>query len=149
MQCQEADRVLRAIALVVQLEELLQFPRNIPAPHPIVLIKQAEQRLTTTNCTVCGAHGVPLQQHHIAGKANSPDTITLCEPCHDELTNIYQPKWLPWRNAERNPLECYFFGWSDIFHLLWLQNRHPYFRELSKAFALNARYARCDLKSST
>lgn len=138
----EADRVLRAVALVVQVEERLSYPRNISTPHPIVLIKHAEQQLVATRCTVCGTNGVPSEQHHIAGKLNSPDTITLCEKCHDELTSIYQPKWLPWRNAERDPLECYFLGWSDLFHLLWRQTGHLYFYELSKAFALNARYAR-------
>lgn len=142
MQCQEVDRVLRAVALVVQLEGRFPFPRNLSTLHPIVLIKQAEQQSVATRCTVCGTNGVTFEQHHIAGKVNFPDTITLCEKCHDELSNIYQPKWLPWRNAERDPLECYFLGWSDIFHLIWQRTRHRYFLELSKTFALNARYAR-------
>jgi hypothetical protein len=142
MQCQEVDRVLRAVALVVQLEERFPFPRNLSTPHPIVLIKQAEQQSVATRCTVCGTNGVTFEQHHIAGKVNSPDTVTLCKSCHDELTNIYQPKWLPWKDSERDPLECYFLGWSDIFHLIWQGTRHRYFLELSKTFALNARYAR-------
>jgi hypothetical protein len=142
MQCQEVDRVQIAVGLVVQVEERFPFPEDGSTPHPMGLIKQAEQQSVATGCVVCGANGVTLEQHHIAGKLNSPDTITLCEKCHDELTSIYQPKWLPWRNAERDPLECYFFGWSDLFHLLWQRTGRAYFFELSKAFALNARYAR-------
>jgi hypothetical protein len=142
MQCQGVDRVLRAVALVVQLEERFPFPRNLSTPHPIVLIKQAEQQSVATRCMVCGADDVPLERHHIAGRPNFRDTISVCKRCHDELTNIYQPKWLPWRNAERDPLECYFLGWSDIFHLIWQRTRRRYFLELSKTFALNARYAR-------
>jgi hypothetical protein len=127
---------------VVQLEERLSFPRHISTPHPIVLIKQAEQQSVATRCMVCGTNGVTFEQHHIAGKVSFPDTITLCEKCHDELSNIYQPKWLPWETTERNPLECYFLGWSDVFHLVWQRTGHQYFHELSKAFALNARYVR-------
>jgi hypothetical protein len=123
----EVDRVQRAVALVVQLEERFPFPRNISTPHPIVLIKQAEQQSVATRCMVCRVNGIALEQHHIAGKLNFPDTITLCKKCHDELTNIYQPKWLSWRDTERDPLECYFFGWSDIFHLVWHRTGHRYF----------------------
>jgi len=141
----QVDRIQLAAAKVVELEERIPFPASLLIHHPIRLFKEAEQHCAATNCVVCGRSDVPLQQHHIAGKANLSDTITLCKmsaSCHDELTNIYQPKWLPWREAERNLLECYFLGWSDIFHLFWHKTSHPYFYELAKCFALNARYQR-------
>jgi len=138
----EVDRIQRAAAKVIELEEQIPFPANLSIPHPIRLMKEAEQQLTATHCIVCGRSGVPLEQHHIAGKANLPDTITLCKTCHDEVTNIYQAKWIPWADAESDSLECYFLGLSDIFHLLWQRTRHLYFFELSKSFALNARYQR-------
>lgn len=137
----QVDRVQLAAAKVVELEERIPFPASLSIPHPLRLMKEAEQQIVARYCVVCGRSGVPLEQHHIAGKANLPDTITLCKSCHGELTNIYQAKWIPWESdAERDPLECYFLGWSDIFHLLWQKTRHQYFYELSKNFALNARY---------
>lgn len=135
----EVDRIQLAAAKVVELEERIPFPASLSVPHPIRLIKEAEQQVAARYCVVCDRSGVPLEHHHIAGRANLPDTIALCRTCHDEVTNIYQPKWL---DVERDPLECYFLGWSDIFHLLWHKTSHPYFFELSKTFALNARYQR-------
>jgi hypothetical protein len=140
MQCQ--DRVQRAVALVVQIEERFPFPKNGPTRHPIELIKEAEQQLATPHCVTYGEAASSLEQHHVAGAANFPDTISLCKTCHDEVTNLFQAKWLPWRNTQRDQLECYILGWSDIFHLLWQNTGHQYFRELSKAFVFNARYAK-------
>ncbi len=135
----QVDRIQLATAKVVELEERIPFPASLSIPHPIRLMKEAEQQLALRCCVVCGQSSC-LEQHHIAGRANLSDTITLCKTCHDEVTNIYQPKWIPWTDAERDPLECYFLGWSDIFHLLWHKTAHPYFYQLSKTFALNARY---------
>lgn len=81
-----------------------------------------------------------MEQHHIAGRTSCQDSVTLCKTCHDEVTNIYQAKWLPWEHEERDKLRCYLLGWSDLFHLVWRKAGDPYFYELSKAFALNARY---------
>ena len=136
----QADRIQLAAAKVVELEERIPFPASLSIHHPTRLMKEAEQQLAARYCVVCGRSGVPLEQHHIAGKANLPDTITLCKLCHGELTNIYQAKWIPWAGGERDPLECYFLGWSDVLHLLWHRTGHSYFFELSKIFALNARY---------
>jgi hypothetical protein len=136
----EVDRIQLAAAKVLEIQERIPFPANPSIPHPIGLVKEAEQQVAATHCVVCRRSGVSLEQHHIAGRANLPDTISLCKTCHDEVTNIYQAKWIPWADAERDPLECYFLGWSDIFHLIWQRTRHLYFYELSKSFALNARY---------
>jgi hypothetical protein len=137
----QVDRIQLAAAKVLEIEERMPFPANLSIPPPIRLMKEAEQQLAARYCVVCGQSS-SLEQHHIAGRANLSDTITLCRTCHDEMTNIYQPKWIPWADAERDPLECYFLGWSDIFHLLWQRTRQLYFYELSKIFALNARYQR-------
>jgi hypothetical protein len=136
----QVDRIQLAAAKVLEIEERIPFPAGLSIPHPIRLMKEAEQQVAARYCVVCGRSDIPLEQHHIAGKANLPDTLTLCRTCHDELTNIYQPKWIPWADSERDPLECYLLGWSDIFHLLWHKTGHHYFFELSKSFALNARY---------
>lgn len=137
----QVDRIQLAAAKVLEMEEQIPFPADLSILHPIRLMKEAEQQVAARYCVVCGQSS-SLEQHHIAGKANLPDTLTLCRTCHDELTNIYQAKWIPWADAERHPLECYFLGLSDIFHLLWQRTRNRYFYELSKIFALNGRYQR-------
>ena len=135
----EPDRIQSAIPKIVQIEERIPYPAKLPISHPIRLIKEAEQQFESTRCVICGSNNPVLEQHHIAGRANYPDTVTLCETCHDELSSIYQPKWI---RTRRNRMECYLLGWSDIFHLMWVKTKHPYFYELSKAFALSARYAK-------
>jgi hypothetical protein len=135
----ELDRIQNAIPKIVQIEERIPYPAKLPISHPIRLIKEAEQQIASTHCVICGRSDLILEQQHVAGRANYSDTVTLCESCHDELSNIYQPKWI---RTQRNHVECYFLGWSDIFHLMWVKTKHPYFYELSKTFALNARYAK-------
>ncbi len=131
------DRVQDAVSMITKVDEQVQFPVELSIPHPIRLIKEAEQQVPALQCMICGSED-HLEKHHVAGRAHYPDTVTLCETCHDELSNIYQPKWI---HTTKLPLRCYFLGWSDIFHLIWIKTRHPYFYELSKVFALNAGYA--------
>jgi len=38
-------------------------------------------------CALCGATGVRLERHHVAGRAIDPAlTVPLCTACHDELS---------------------------------------------------------------
>ena len=129
------DRVQATVSMITKVDEQIPFPVRLSISHPIRLIKEAEQRVCSVQC-VCGSK-VRLEQHHVAGIANYPDTITLCEQCHNQLSHVYQPKWLPWVHG----FPCYLLGWSDIFHLIWQKTRENYFYELSKTFAQNARYA--------
>ena len=134
-----ADRVQLAISWITEVEEKILFPAGMATAHPIRLVKEAEQCIAHESCVLCPSVHSNLEQHHVAGKANYPDTITLCEPCHDELSQIYQPTWLPW---VLTPLACYVIGWRDIFHLIWVKTNNSYFLELAKKFAQNARYAK-------
>ncbi len=133
------DRVQAAISKIVKVEEQIRTPKDAGIAHPILLIKEAEQQVVLDRCVICGHNGADLEQHHVAGRRNFSDTTTLCKRCHGQMSEIYQPKWI-----HQNPprLECYFLGWSDIFHLLWQKTRDPYFLELSKVFAQNARYVK-------
>jgi hypothetical protein len=36
-------------------------------------------------CSNCGYSGVALDKHHVHGRKNSDETITLCANCHREL----------------------------------------------------------------
>ncbi len=133
----EVDRVRAIITKIAELEDRIPYPSNLALPHPIQLLKEAEQQVSRKQCVICGRNDVILEQHHVAGRARYTDTITLCETCHDELSNIYQPKWI---HTVKHPLRCYLLGWSDVFHLIWAKTKHPYFYELSKVLALNASY---------
>jgi len=124
--------------MITTVEQQTPFPANLEIPHPIRLVKEAEQQITRENCLITPENHSTLEQHHVAGKDNFPDTVTLCLTCHSKLSNIYQPKWL----GRWSRLACYYFGWSDIFELLEQTSHEQYFHELSKKFTQNARYAR-------
>lgn len=132
------DRVQAAVSLITKVDEQIQFPAELSIPHPIRLIKEAEQLMPASQCRICGSQD-HLEQHHVAGRSNYPDIVTLCKRCHDELSNIYQPKWLPWADSRT---ACYLLGWSDLFHMLRQKTEEGYFLELSKIFAQNAGYAK-------
>lgn len=101
----EADRIQLAIRKVVQVEERVPFPSDLATPHPIRLIKEAEQRRASRYCVTCGGNSYGLEEHHVAGRANYPDEVTLCKPCHEQITNIYQAKWI---QLTTKPLQSYF-----------------------------------------
>jgi hypothetical protein len=121
----------------MQVEQLIPYPVQLSIPHPIRLLKEAEQQIAAKHCLVCGKKNSILEQHHVAGGDNFNDTVTVCRDCHGKFSNTYQPKWL----GRWPGLACYFFGWSDIFELLGQTTGHHYFNELSKRFAQKARYA--------
>jgi hypothetical protein len=123
--------------MIFAIEAQFSFPTGLGVPHPVRLVKEAEQQITRDSCIICFEAPAILEQHHIAGRDNSSDTVTLCLTCHGRLTTTFQPKWL-----DRWPkLACYYFGWSDIFELLGQKTDQLYFHELSKKFAQKARYA--------
>jgi len=131
------DRVQLATSMIARVEDRFPIPSHSQTQNPIRLIKEAEQQVSAMRCKICGSRN-QLEQHHVAGRANYPDTITLCRRCHDELSHVYQLKWLPWASQ----LASYLLGWSDVFHLVWQKTRDAYFFELSKIFAQNARYVK-------
>lgn len=42
-------------------------------------------KIEARKCASCGYSGVALDDHHIHGRQNSNETITLCANCHREL----------------------------------------------------------------
>ena len=134
----ELDRMQVAVSMIMQVEQRIAYPAELSIPHPIRLLTEAEHQIASTHCLICGQNGSALEQHHVAGRENSNDTVTVCRPCHGRLSDTYQPKWL----GHWPRLASYFFGWSDIFELLGQTTGHHYFHELSKKFAQKARYAK-------
>lgn len=57
-------------------------------------------------CTVCGEDDptVLKEEHHIYGRANSPDTITLCHNCHDKITSKQNEVSPSDRKANASPI---------------------------------------------
>jgi len=122
----------------MQVEALIPYPSELSIPHPTRLLVEAEQKILHRRCVVCGENSSVLEQHHVAGRKNFSDIVSVCQICHGKLSNIHQPKWL----GRWPKLTCYFFGWSDIFELLGQTTGHHYFHELSKKFTQKARYAK-------
>lgn len=45
-----------------------------------LLVVPPEER----KCSACGYSGIALDEHHVHGRKNSDETITLCSNCHRE-----------------------------------------------------------------
>ena len=73
-------------------------------------------------CIVCG-HNDPLdlELHHIAGRKNSPVTVSLCRNCHGRISRRQRHWPKVWLNAN-NPINIcdaiFLRGISDIFRLI-------------------------------
>ncbi len=101
------------------------------------LLKDAEQRVHYEYCVICKVAGLSidrnLEKHHIAGRVNFHDTITVCSRCHDHLSD-HQKYWLLRRNDKEFRSSAYIFGWADVFDLLHERTSSSYFLGLAQKF---------------
>jgi hypothetical protein len=59
-------------------------------------IIENEARDKKNECEICHSNE-KLQQHHVRGKKHGNETITVCLPCHEQLTNeqrLWDRSWL-------------------------------------------------------
>ena len=69
-----------------------------------------------TGCAICSA-GAPLEQHHVAGRTNSPLTVPLCIRCHrraSERQGGWDPRWVLEANPEPLKESLLVRGLSDL-----------------------------------
>lgn len=136
------DVLLIALRLVAESECDNKSQEN-PNADVTKLLNDAKHCVEQRFCILCQFVGVPsitmgrLQQHHIAGKVygqpNFCDTITVCGQCHKFLTD-HQRSWLINRKDLALRLSSYFFGWANIFDLLYYVSAIPLFENLARRF---------------
>jgi len=138
--CMKPDRVLIASRLIADVED--ERPVKNWNADLVRVIKDAEQSIEYDHCVICKIAQIPqrgsgLQEHHIAGKVlgrpNHQDTVTICDWCHKYLCD-HQRAWLLCRRDNLIKLSSYFFGWADIFDLLFNLSGCSYFEELASKF---------------
>jgi hypothetical protein len=69
-----------------------------------------------TGCAICSA-GAPLEQHHVAGRTNTPLTVPLCIRCHrraSERQGGWDPRWVLETNPEPLKESLLVRGLSDL-----------------------------------
>ena len=105
------------------------------------LIVDAYKQVDSKRCVICEIVGKPndasLEKHHVAGRSQWPDALTVCVPCHNLLTEK-QKKWQNDIDDSRVRLSSYFNGLSDICELLWEFTCKEYLNSLSKEFTNRA-----------
>jgi len=130
------DRVNLAVVSIRKVEDL--FPNMPEKFRPIFrLIVEAYRQVDSRRCVVCEIAGKPnrssLEKHHIAGRSQWPDALTVCVPCHDLLTEK-QKKWQNDIDDSRIRLSSYFNGLGDICELLWELTGEEHLHRLSKEY---------------
>lgn len=63
--------------------------------HPVVCFNCADRRHPRGVCLPCLQDDVPVEQHHVGGRAHHPATVARCLNCHAELST-YQRRWHRW-----------------------------------------------------
>jgi len=142
----EDDTIGMAIQTIREVETFCKAPLTFDA---VELITKAEAPWTenaSITCIVCNiasqVESAELENHHVAGRSNYETVrIPVCLRHHQRLS-VMQLKWLSQDASRSNQLACYFFGFSDLFYLLWEETRLVYFQELGKAFAYRGYYFR-------
>jgi len=130
------DRVNLAVVSIRKVQDL--FPNMPEKFRPIFrLIVEAYRQVDSRRCMVCKIVGKPnnaqLEKHHIAGRSQWPDALTVCISCHNLLTEK-QKKWQNDIDDSRIRLSSYFNGLSDIFDLLWEFTGEEHLHRLSNEF---------------
>ncbi len=127
------DRVLLVLKLAAEVDQ----PTQLNGFDFANLAKDAEQHVHYEYCVICKIAGLSiecnLEEHHVAGRVNFPDTITVCSRCHNHLSD-HQKYWLLRRNNKEFRLSAYIFGWADVFDLLHEKTTSPYFLGLARKF---------------
>jgi hypothetical protein len=137
----ELDRVLTALRLIVEVEETGQLT-ELNISDLVKLVKDAEQGIEHDYCLICRTTGATqadphVEQHHVAGKVvgepDIPDTVTVCGDCHNYLSD-HQRAWLIHSRDRAYRFSSYFFGWADIFDLLFVMSGVSSFKRLAEKF---------------
>jgi len=109
------------------------------------LIITAHRQAPRSECTLCQLakrrSSGQLENHHIAGREHLPDALTVCLPCHNELSQK-QKKWQYSKHEPHITLSSYFHGLSDIFELLFEQTKQDHLKALATEFRNKAWYIR-------
>jgi len=130
----ENDRVLLALRLALEAGRSGE-PDGFDFAK---LFKDAEQCIHSDRCVVCEIAKVTqdaseLEEHHVAGKMNFPDSTTVCRKCHEHLSD-HQKDWLVPKRDVAHRLSSYLFGWADFFDLLYQKSGRPCFLSLARKF---------------
>jgi len=138
------DRVNLAAVSVHKVQE--ELPSESEDFSEILsLIITAHKQASRGKCTLCQLakrrSDSQLESHHIAGREHLPDALTVCLPCHNELSEK-QKKWQYNKHEPHIALSSYFHGLSDIFELLFERNKQDHLKALATEFRHKAWYIR-------
>ena len=134
------DQVNAAIVSVRKVQD--RFPNKPEKFRQILgLIVEAYKQAVSDRCVLCEIAGkasnASLEQHHIAGRNNQPDSLPVCVPCHNLLSEK-QKKWQSHKDDSCIQLSSYFNGLSDICELLWETTGQEHLQSLSSEFTNRA-----------
>ena len=138
------DRVNLAVVSVRRVqEESASKPGDFS--KILNLIVTAYKQVPRDECTLCQLarrrREGQLENHHIAGREHLPDALTVCLPCHNELSER-QKKWQYSKHEPHIAISSYFHGLSDIFERLFEQTKQDHFKALATEFRNKAWYIR-------
>lgn len=86
-----------------------------------------KKREKKESCEICNSNGLPenLELHHVAGRKHTHHTITVCEPCHRELSQmqgVWDKSWLNDNLSYRKSFDFLCRGFYDILTLMARKN---------------------------
>jgi len=99
----------------------------------IMDIIENPNRPKRNKCEICGRSDVKLELHHVRGNKHGKETITVCQECHEDLTNkqkLWDRSWLD-PNAENKDafLEK---GLIDICELKYEKTSQEIFKRIAE-----------------
>jgi len=138
------DRINLAIASIRKVQEdSPSQPEEFTKILSLIII--AYRQAPHDGCILCQLanrrNDDRLESHHIAGREHLPDALTVCLPCHNELSEK-QKKWQYSKHEPHITLSSYFHGLSDIFELLFERNKQDHLKALATEFRNKAWYIR-------
>lgn len=100
-----------------------------------------KHRSKVSYCEVCGSRHCVIEQHHVAGRKHDTRTISVCQQCHRQLSdmqNLYDRAWL---NKQEDQNEIWLTrGLIDVFTLKYEKTHIQLYKEAANLITRGFRY---------
>lgn len=89
------------------------------------LINQTNQESTTRKerCEICNSKEDYFEGHHIAGRKHDFRQVTLCKPCHDELSRLQKIRDHRWTEDSQSTCLRESFFLNGLYDILLLKSK--------------------------
>ena len=99
-----------------------------------------KNRLKLNYCEICNSKE-HLEQHHVRGRKHGNEIITVCQECHNILTDKQRLWDRSWHDPDSSNKDSFLIrGLIDVFELKYEKTGFEYYKEMAKQLTKRFKY---------